>query len=165
MPTRPGTSSSPTPVISVLRFARAASHGSRTRNGRTALRSSTRVGSHPHPVRRRQNGRCPSDALRREPSDFDPKTLMVDRDMNGHPDLVRVSDPVVEAIRVYGPATKPERGDVSRRSARRTGTTLHFLDQDRPVVDASSQYCQWAVVPQMLGKGPRVNQPTGRSSA
>jgi integrase len=49
------------------------------------------------------HGRRPSDGLRRVPSDFDPKekTIMVDRDKNGNPILVRLSDPVVEAIQGY----------------------------------------------------------------
>lgn len=49
------------------------------------------------------HGRRPSDGLRRVPSDFDPvaKTVMIDKDKNGNPILVRLADPVVEAIMAY----------------------------------------------------------------
>lgn len=49
------------------------------------------------------HGRRPSDGLRRVPSDYDPvaQTVMIDKDKNGNPILVRLSEPVVEAIQAY----------------------------------------------------------------
>jgi integrase len=49
------------------------------------------------------HGRRPSDGFRRTPADYDPKaeTVLVDRDKNGDPVLVRLSQPVSEAIRSY----------------------------------------------------------------
>jgi integrase len=72
------------------------------------------------------HGRRPSDGLRRVPSDYDPiaKTIMIDRDKNGEPILVRLADPVAEAIQAYnwqaGPGLFGTLTWKARRNAYRT---------------------------------------------